>query len=47
MEAIVISPSTIEKKAEVERLRQEFLTLYTEKDRLLNEDRDWRWRRRH
>lgn len=40
MEAIVISPSTIEKKAEVERLRQEFLKLYTEKDRLLNEDRD-------
>jgi len=40
MKDIIISPQAESKKNEVERLRKTFIKLYTEKDRLLNEERD-------
>lgn len=37
---ITIAPETVAQKEEVERLKREFLRLYTERDRMLNEERD-------
>lgn len=37
---MTISPETVAEQQEVERLKREFLQLYTERDRMLNEERD-------